>query len=58
MLRQHVRESTHVGIEAKKHMDTSDLVPNEVMIQLVLNDVEGWPPRCATPSMIVMEMAV
>jgi len=40
LLRQHVREQTHIGIEAKKHMDKGDLVPDEVMIQLVLNDVE------------------
>ena len=35
-----VNISTHIGIEAKKHMDKGDLVPDEVMIQLVLNDVE------------------
>ncbi len=38
LLRKHVRDQTPIGLEAKKHMDNGDLVPDEIMIQLVLND--------------------
>jgi len=38
LLRQHVREKTEIGVEAKKHMDEGGLVPNELMIELVLED--------------------
>jgi len=38
ILRQHVREETELGKEAKKYMDRGDLVPDEVMIRLVLED--------------------
>lgn len=38
LLRQHVRDKTEIGVEAKKHMDEGGLVPNEVMIELVLED--------------------
>ncbi len=38
LLRQHVREQTPIGLEAKKHMDKGDLVPDEIMIELVLQD--------------------
>jgi len=40
MLRQHVREKTDIGIEAKKHMDSGSLVPDEVIINLVLSEAE------------------
>jgi len=38
LLRQHVREKTDIGLQAKKHMDNGDLVPDDIMIQLVLHD--------------------
>ena len=41
LLRQHVREATPIGLQAKKHMDKGDLVPDEIMIQLVLQDAFG-----------------
>jgi nucleoside-triphosphate--adenylate kinase len=36
ILRQHVREGTSLGIEAKKYMDKGKLVPDELMISLVM----------------------
>ena len=41
LLRQHVRDKTPIGLQAKKHMDKGDLVPDEIMIQLVLQDAFG-----------------
>jgi len=38
ILRQHVRNKTELGKEAKAYMDRGDLVPDEVMISLVLED--------------------
>lgn len=38
VLRQHVREQTTIGVEAKTFMDKGGLVPDELMIQLVLED--------------------
>jgi len=38
ILRQHVREETDLGKEAKAYMDRGDLVPDGVMIRLVLDD--------------------
>mmetsp|Transcript_11164 Transcript_11164/g.15720 ORF Transcript_11164/g.15720 Transcript_11164/m.15720 type:complete len:276 (+) Transcript_11164:112-939(+) len=40
VLRQHVRNQTTIGKEAKRHMDAGGLVPNEVMVQLVLEDAD------------------
>jgi len=37
-LRQHVRNGTELGMEAKKYMDEGALVPDEVMIQMVMCD--------------------
>jgi len=37
ILRQHVRDETELGKEAKEYMDHGDLVPDEVMIRLVLD---------------------
>mmetsp|Transcript_19299 Transcript_19299/g.31603 ORF Transcript_19299/g.31603 Transcript_19299/m.31603 type:complete len:283 (+) Transcript_19299:229-1077(+) len=37
-LRQHVRNGTKLGLEAKKHMDEGSLVPDNVMIQMVMKD--------------------
>lgn len=38
MLRQQVREKTTIGREAKKLMDSGRLVPDEMIIELVLNE--------------------
>jgi len=38
ILRQHVRNETELGKEAKAYMDRGDLVPDELMISLVLED--------------------
>lgn len=38
LLRQHVRNKTPIGLQAKQHMDSGDLVPDQIMIQLVLHD--------------------
>lgn len=38
LLRQHVRDQTPIGLEAKKHMENGDLVPDDIMIELVLHD--------------------
>lgn len=40
LLRQHVREKTDIGKEAKEHMDKGGLVPDDVMIRLVLEDAQ------------------
>lgn len=40
MLRQHVREKTNIGKEAKKHMDSGRLVPDDLIIELVLNEAQ------------------
>lgn len=38
VLRQHVRNQTNIGKAAKRHMDAGHLVPDDLMIQLVLQD--------------------
>lgn len=38
LLRQHVRESTKLGKEAKSYMDAGKLVPDHLMIDLVMDD--------------------
>lgn len=37
-LRQHVQESTSVGLKAKEYMDQGKLVPDDVMIEVVMED--------------------
>eukprot|EP00577_Skeletonema_sp_RCC1716_P017071 CAMPEP_0113414892 /NCGR_PEP_ID=MMETSP0013_2-20120614/24267_1 /TAXON_ID=2843 ORGANISM="Skeletonema costatum, Strain 1716" /NCGR_SAMPLE_ID=MMETSP0013_2 /ASSEMBLY_ACC=CAM_ASM_000158 /LENGTH=286 /DNA_ID=CAMNT_0000301795 /DNA_START=205 /DNA_END=1065 /DNA_ORIENTATION=+ /assembly_acc=CAM_ASM_000158 len=37
-LRQHVRNETKLGLEAKKYMDEGCLVPDNVMIKMVMKD--------------------
>mmetsp|Transcript_38991 Transcript_38991/g.81607 ORF Transcript_38991/g.81607 Transcript_38991/m.81607 type:complete len:276 (-) Transcript_38991:283-1110(-) len=37
-LRQHVRNGTELGIEAKKYMDAGALVPDNIMIEMVMSD--------------------
>lgn len=38
VLRRHVREETEIGVEAKKYMDLGGLVPDDLIIQLVVED--------------------
>jgi len=38
ILRQHVRQGTKLGKEAKSYMDKGELVPDELMIGLVMDD--------------------
>lgn len=38
VLRQHVREETALGKEAKQYMDKGELVPDKLMIDLVIED--------------------
>jgi adenylate kinase family enzyme len=38
LLRQHVREQTALGRKAKSYMDDGKLVPDELMIELVMDD--------------------
>ena len=40
LLRQHVREGTDIGKEAKEHMDSGSLVPDDLIIRLVLDEAE------------------
>lgn len=40
LLRQHVLQKTEIGKEAKKHMDSGSLVPDDLMIRLVLDEAE------------------
>ena len=41
-MRQHVREQTPLGKQAKKYMDSGDLVPDELMINLVMEDATPY----------------
>ena len=43
-LRAHVQNSTAVGQEAKQYMDSGALVPDELIIRLVLEEVGQLPP--------------
>lgn len=38
LLRQHVRDETDLGKEAKSFMDAGKLVPDDLMIDLVMDD--------------------
>lgn len=42
LLRQHVREQTKLGIKAKAYMDAGALVPDELMIDLVMEDATPY----------------
>jgi nucleoside-triphosphate--adenylate kinase len=39
LLRSHVRQRTPLGVEASQYMETGQLVPDTLMIQLLLDDV-------------------
>ena len=38
LLRQHVREETKLGLEAKSYMDAGKLVPDQLMIGLLMEE--------------------
>jgi len=42
LLRQHVREQTDLGKEAKQYMDSGSLVPDKLMIDLVMDDATPY----------------
>lgn len=42
LLRQHVREQTKIGKEAKSYMDEGRLVPDQLMIDLVMDDATPY----------------
>jgi nucleoside-triphosphate--adenylate kinase len=42
LLRQHVREATPLGKEAKQYMECGELVPDELMINLVMEDATPY----------------
>eukprot|EP00930_Biecheleria_cincta_P047382 TRINITY_DN32834_c0_g1_i1.p1 TRINITY_DN32834_c0_g1~~TRINITY_DN32834_c0_g1_i1.p1 ORF type:complete len:242 (+),score=40.49 TRINITY_DN32834_c0_g1_i1:80-805(+) len=41
MLRAQVRQGTDLGLQAKKHMDSGGLVPNELIIGMVMSEISG-----------------
>jgi len=41
MLRQHVKDGTDLGTKAKEYMDRGDLVPDDVIIGMILDCVNG-----------------
>lgn len=45
LLRQHVRECTPLGKEARAHMNAGHLVPDDLMIRLVLDEALGHEDR-------------
>ena len=40
MLREHVKEGTEIGQEAKAYMDAGDLVPDELIIKMLLERID------------------
>lgn len=42
LLRQHVRDQTKLGLKAKSYMDKGELVPDEVMIDLLMHDATQY----------------
>lgn len=42
LLRQHVRNETALGLKAKSFMDTGKLVPDDLMINLVMEDATPY----------------
>jgi len=41
MLRDHVTKKTEIGLKAKKFMDEGALVPDEVLVGIIKNELEG-----------------
>ena len=42
LLRQHVREQTKLGVQAKQYMNEGKLVPDSLMIDLVMTDATPY----------------
>jgi adenylate kinase len=40
LLRKHKADETPLGLEAKSYMDAGDLVPDELVIQMILEEIE------------------
>jgi adenylate kinase len=40
LLRKHKAEETELGLEAKSYMDNGDLVPDELVIKMILEEIE------------------
>lgn len=40
LLRSHIQEKTEVGLQAKHFIDKGELVPDEVMVKLILEEVQ------------------
>src|SRR5438132_6943559 len=40
MLRAHVKEGTELGREARKYMDAGDLVPDDIVIDMIIERVQ------------------
>jgi adenylate kinase len=40
LLRKHKRDETPLGLEAKSYMDAGDLVPDELVIKMILEEIE------------------
>ena len=45
MLREQVKKGTELGKQAKEYMDRGDLVPDDLIIRMILDCMEG--PECA-----------
>ena len=41
MLRKHVKDETEIGVEAKGYMDAGDLVPDELIIAMILEEIDA-----------------
>ena len=51
ILRAAVREGTDVGTQAKEYMDRGDLVPDDVIVGVIAERIDGRRPRTASSSM-------
>jgi adenylate kinase family enzyme len=40
LLRSHINNGTEIGKQAKKYIDQGNLVPDKVMVDLILTDLE------------------
>ena len=41
MLRKHVKDGTELGVEAKGYMDAGDLVPDDLIIRMLLDEIDA-----------------
>lgn len=40
LLRTHIQSETEIGLQAKKYIDKGELVPDQVMVDLILEELE------------------